>query len=70
MNLEKLNQDYRYIVIGNYKIIYRIYLNEVIINDVFDTRQDPEKMRDDKRNKDQILTLPMVAKVSLGLQSQ
>ena len=54
LNLEKLNQDYRYIVIGNYKIIYRIHQNEVIINDVFDTRQNPEKMKDHKRNKDQI----------------
>jgi len=51
-NLEKLNLDYRYIISGNYKIIYRIQQNEVIINDVFDTRQDPEKMNDENRNKE------------------
>ncbi|AFU67830.1 plasmid stabilization system family protein [Psychroflexus torquis ATCC 700755] len=48
-NLEKLEQNHRYLVCGNYKVIYRVFENQVIINDVFDTRQDPEKMNDEKR---------------------
>ena len=49
-NLQELNQDHRYLVSGNYKIIYRINEDQVIISDVFDTRQEPTKMND----KDQI----------------
>ncbi|MGB1294931.1 MAG: type II toxin-antitoxin system RelE/ParE family toxin [Flavobacteriales bacterium] len=45
-NLEKLNLKHRYILCGNYKIIYRILNNQIIINDVFDTRQNPSKMYD------------------------
>ncbi|RYH71905.1 type II toxin-antitoxin system RelE/ParE family toxin [Flavobacteriaceae bacterium 144Ye] len=51
LNLEKLEQNHRYLVSGNYKIIYRINENELIINDVFDTRQNPIKMNDKNRNK-------------------
>ncbi len=47
--LKHLNQNHRYIVVNNYKIIYRIFENSIIINDVFDTRQDPIKMMDKKR---------------------
>ncbi|HFA47973.1 MAG TPA: type II toxin-antitoxin system RelE/ParE family toxin [Bacteroidetes bacterium] len=43
--LEHLNQDHRYLVEGEHKIIYRIENQNVIITDVFDTRQDPEKMK-------------------------
>lgn len=50
-NLEKLNQNHRYIVSGNYKIIYRIEQNQIIINDIFDARQNPEKINNGKRNK-------------------
>ncbi len=50
-NLEILNQNHRYLVSGNYKIIYRLNGNEIIINDVFDTRQNPVKMNDKNRNK-------------------
>lgn len=48
-NLEKLKQNHRYLVSGNYKIIYRINENEIIINDVFDSRQNPIKMNDKNR---------------------
>ena len=41
-------QDFRYLVAGNYKIIY--YINEekqrIIIANVFDTRQNPEKLQE------------------------
>lgn len=50
-NLEKLNQNHRYLISGNHKIIYRIDENQIIINDVFDTRQNPVKMVDKNRNK-------------------
>ena len=36
-------KDYRRLVSGNYKIIYRIHENEIHISDVFDSRQDPLK---------------------------
>ena len=44
-NLEKIKQNHRYLVSGNYKIIYRIDDNRIIINDVFDTRQNPQKIK-------------------------
>ena len=50
-NLEKLKQNHRYLVCGNYKIIYRVNYNQIIINDVFDTRQNPVKMNDQNFNK-------------------
>src|SRR5437016_3336445 len=34
----------RYLVEGNYKIIYRIVENEIHIETIFDTRQNPKKM--------------------------
>lgn len=45
LQLEQLKQPYRYLVCGNYKVIYRIYSNQIIIMDVFDTRQDPLKIK-------------------------
>ena len=47
-HLEKLNKKHRYLVCGNYKIIYRFFENQIIISDIFDARQYPEKI---KRNK-------------------
>ena len=49
-NLEKLKQDHRYLLSGNYKIIYRIDENDIFINDVFDVRQNPDKMMKKKRS--------------------
>ena len=48
-NLETLKENHRYLVNGNYKLIYRVSHNEVIINDVFDARQNPAKINDEKR---------------------
>ena len=47
-NLIELKQGHRYIVEGNYKIIYRIIHDNVYITDVFDCRQNPQKIK--KRN--------------------
>lgn len=44
--LKELNRSYRYVVAGNYKIIYRLEANVVYIAAVFDTRQDPGKMKE------------------------
>jgi len=35
--------------VGNYKIICKIQTNTIYITDVFDTRQDPDKIKE--RNK-------------------
>ena len=50
-NLTILNKNHRYVISGHYKLIYRIVGNEIIINDVFDTRQNPTKMNDENRIK-------------------
>ncbi|MFA5575629.1 MAG: type II toxin-antitoxin system RelE/ParE family toxin [Brumimicrobium sp.] len=47
-NLNSLKHEYRYLVSGNYKIIYRIDGKRILINDVFDTRQHPDKMKKGK----------------------
>lgn len=47
--LESLEQDYRYLIVSNYKIIYRFTDHMIFINDVFDTRQDPLMMIDKNR---------------------
>ena len=48
--LETLNESHRYVLSGNYKIIYRIEKQTILINDVFDVRQNPTKMLDKDRN--------------------
>ncbi len=49
--LEKLNEGYRYILSGNYKVIYKIQDENIIISDVFDVRQNPTKMNDESRKE-------------------
>lgn len=39
-----LKLEHRYILRGNYKIVYRVQIDRVFITDVFDTRQDPAKL--------------------------
>ncbi len=48
--LEHLNEGHRYLVVGNYKIIYRNIDDVILITDIFDTRQNPSTMNDNKRN--------------------
>ncbi len=48
-NLIDLKQEHRYLVEGNYKIIYRVIDNDVYITDVFDCRQNPQKMKKTKK---------------------
>jgi toxin ParE1/3/4 len=47
--LEQLEGGHRYLVEGNYKIIYKKVSEGMLITDVFDTRQDPKKINDPKR---------------------
>ena len=49
LHLEKLQKEYRYVLRGNYKIIYKVEDSQIIISDVFDARQNPGKMVDEKR---------------------
>jgi len=43
--LEHLGQSHRRIIEGHYKIIYRIEREIIYITDIFDSRQDPAKMK-------------------------
>jgi len=43
--LTKREKDYRYLIEGNYKIIYWIEYNYAKIATVFDCRQDPSKLQ-------------------------
>jgi plasmid stabilization system protein ParE len=43
-DLQSIKEEYRYLIEGNYKIIYHIQKNIIYIDTVFDTRQDPEKL--------------------------
>lgn len=47
--LKDMEGVHRYIVKDNYKIIYKIQSHKIYITDVFDTRQDPDKIKE--RNK-------------------
>lgn len=42
--LGHLGLDHRRLVEGHYKIIYRIIGETIYITDIFDSRQDPDKM--------------------------
>ncbi len=42
--LKDLKQHHRYLVKGNYKIIYKPVEEGILITDVFDTRQNPNKI--------------------------
>lgn len=43
--LEHMGQSHRRIIEGNYKIIYRVEGENIYITDIFDSRQDPYKMK-------------------------
>lgn len=42
--LQQLNEDHRYLIEGNYKVIYKRVKQGILITDIFDTRQDPVKI--------------------------
>ena len=43
--LEKFGLAYRRLIIGHFKIIYRVFDQEILVLDIFDSRQDPDRMR-------------------------
>jgi toxin ParE1/3/4 len=43
-SLKELREDHRYLVEGNYKIVYKPVKEGILITDVFDSRQDPAKI--------------------------
>lgn len=43
--LEGATHEYRRLVVGRFKVIYRIDGNRILVTDIFDTRQDPRRMR-------------------------
>jgi toxin ParE1/3/4 len=47
--LLKLKEGHRYLIKGNYKIVYKEVDEGVLITDVFDSRQDPGKINDPTR---------------------
>jgi hypothetical protein len=44
--LDHLGQAHRRVIEGNYKIIYKVTDDAIIVTDVFDTRQNPSKMKE------------------------
>ncbi|WP_020539349.1 type II toxin-antitoxin system RelE/ParE family toxin [Lewinella cohaerens] len=45
-HLKHLNQGHRYVLVAKlYKMIYLIAAPFIFITDIFDTRQDPDKMK-------------------------
>jgi toxin ParE1/3/4 len=44
--LEHLGRSHRRVIEGHYKIIYKVEGEEIIITDIFDSRQDPSKMKE------------------------
>jgi len=47
--LEQLNEGHRYIIEGNYKIIYKEVKEGILITDVFHTRQNPIELERNKK---------------------
>ncbi|MCD4680170.1 MAG: type II toxin-antitoxin system RelE/ParE family toxin [Bacteroidales bacterium] len=47
--LEEINEGHRYLVSGNYKIVYKKVIEGILITDIFDTRQYPIKINDPTR---------------------
>lgn len=45
--LSHLRRKYRKLIIGNYKAIYRIIDNAIVIDTIFDSRQEPEELTKD-----------------------
>jgi len=44
-NAKNSKKEYRYIISGNYKIIYQVEPPNIYVVEVFDTRQNPDKMK-------------------------
>jgi len=49
LSLTRKGEGHRYLVKDNYKLIYKIIGDEIVITDVFDTRQNPSKINNPTR---------------------
>ncbi|MBU3928000.1 MAG: type II toxin-antitoxin system RelE/ParE family toxin [Bacteroidetes bacterium] len=47
--LEALSEGHRYLVSGHYKVVYKKVSEGILITDIFDTRQDPNKINNPER---------------------
>ena len=43
--LDHLRMGHRRVVVGKFKIIYRVLKDRIIVTDIFDARQDPKRMK-------------------------
>ncbi|MDF1549570.1 MAG: type II toxin-antitoxin system RelE/ParE family toxin [Bacteroidales bacterium] len=43
--IDDINAKYRRLIEGNYKILYSITENQIVIHGVFDCRQNPKKLK-------------------------
>ena len=41
-DLKPLGRNHRRLVVGNYKVVYRIVEQDVVIDSIYDARQDPK----------------------------
>ena len=42
--IDNINPNYRRLIEGNFKILYKVYGNEIVIHGIFDARQSPQKL--------------------------
>jgi len=43
--LEELGLQHRRVIVGPFKIIYRITPKQIVVTDIFDSRRDPKGMK-------------------------
>jgi plasmid stabilization system protein ParE len=44
LGLAKLDQGHRRLVVGHFKVIYRVDKDRVVVVDIFDSRRDPGRI--------------------------
>lgn len=47
--VDEINANYRRIIVSHFKILYRIIDNQIVVFAVFDSRQNPEKLKELRR---------------------
>ena len=43
--IDNINPNYKCLVKGNYKILYKVYPEKIVIHGIFDARQHPDKLK-------------------------
>ncbi len=44
--IDNFNSNYRRLIVGNYKILYKVISDKIIIHGIFDSRQNPKKLEE------------------------